>query len=96
MDWPCLDWSLLHDDPLQAIQEQIIRLFSSSSASGELFCFGAMRWIYALLHGYVPSLGLPDVGWGTADETTMGASMLSVPDIPLRFEGEGSYRSPWK
>mgnify|MGYP001184267165 CR=1 FL=1 len=96
IDWPCLDWSSLHDNPLEAVREQVIRLFSSASASGELFCFGAMRWIYALLHGHVPSLGLPDVGWGVASETTMGASMLAVPDIPLRFEGEGSYRSPWK
>ena len=96
LDWPCIDMTQLQADPLQAIRNQMLMLFSSTSSSGELFCFSAMRWLYALFNGHIPTLNRPDLGWGIRTDTTLGNEMLDVPDIPLRFVGGGSYKDPWK
>ena len=96
LDWPCIDMTQLQADPLQAIRNHMLALFSSTSSSGELFCFSAMRWLYALFNGHIPTLNRPDLGWGISTDTTLGNEMLDVPDIPLRFVGGGSYKDPWK
>lgn len=97
MDWPGINLNTLQNDPMTAIQDHLGQVMSGTSASGELYAFSAMRWIWALLNGRVPSLNQPDLGWGAvADSDFMGSHILDVPEIPLRFKGAGSYEDPWR
>lgn len=96
LDWPCIDLNLIVTDFNNTVQDHFRDIFAGTSKSGELFCFTGMRWIYALLHGAVPTLNRPDLGWGIKEHSSLGSDILDVPEIPLRFNGGGSYEDPWR
>jgi hypothetical protein len=96
-DWPEINWAELVNNPYLTLKSFILNILSGVSQSGEPFAFSAFRWFSGLIHGKIPDLTQPCLGWAMeAAKTDESIIQVKIPEIPLLVEGRGTFHNPWK
>lgn len=93
--WPQFtveSWPAFFSNPWPDIRLHLGRLLQNPE-----WAWPALRWIGASLHGMLPDLSLPDLGWPRFGGGG-GGSPINIPDfssIPFSISGAGTYEDPW-
>ncbi|HVE79693.1 MAG TPA: DUF6603 domain-containing protein, partial [Gemmatimonadaceae bacterium] len=92
LDWPTLqvdDWAAFFADPWPDLRAHLGRLLAKPE-----WAWPALQWLGATIHGMLPDLSLPDLGWQRVS-LSGGESEIRFPTLPFTITGAGTYADPW-